>query len=310
MGHRFTGIIAYQQLPEQLSNKILTILEKHPEYQSHFIEEMPEEIVNASQEIKGAWLFSQMACWPDVIKDPDLHYDPQHRRWHYINLPILLTDSDERYYKDNVPSNLERLPNNDKPDDWNISQAYHFNKDLLGKSDSALQAVALCWLFHLIGDIHQPLHSTAVYNERRFAKGDAGGNSIDVKPIGILHAAWDRATYNEGNKNWNFEDYVNYCDSSLSRYYADKDDLTERLEFEGWLQESYELAKVVGYPKELLDMIRSSAIEQYGFGNPLRIKLDKTFTSSWYSQIVSVANHRISLAGFRIGGILRLIYAE
>jgi hypothetical protein len=33
----------------------------------------------------------------------------------------------------------------------------------------------LTWLFHLVGDVHQPLHCTAVYSER-FPDGDKGGN--------------------------------------------------------------------------------------------------------------------------------------
>ena len=33
------------------------------------------------------------------------------------------------------------------------------------------------FLLHLVGDIHQPLHSTSMYNST-FKKGDMGGNKI------------------------------------------------------------------------------------------------------------------------------------
>jgi len=32
----------------------------------------------------------------------------------------------------------------------------------------------LTWLFHLIGDIHQPLHSTALFSTKLFPEGDRG----------------------------------------------------------------------------------------------------------------------------------------
>src|SRR5262249_13992287 len=39
------------------------------------------------------------------------------------------------------------------------------------------KAVALSWVFHLVGDVHQPLHAATLYNGQ-FPRGDRGGNSI------------------------------------------------------------------------------------------------------------------------------------
>ena len=38
-----------------------------------------------------------------------------------------------------------------------------------------VKAMAYCWLFHLVGDIHQPLHCTALFSAEHFPKGDRGG---------------------------------------------------------------------------------------------------------------------------------------
>ena len=50
------------------------------------------------------------------------------------------------------------------------------------------------YLLHLIGDIHQPLHSTDMFNET-YKTGDLGGNLIKVKLINgssiNLHAFFD-----------------------------------------------------------------------------------------------------------------------
>lgn len=38
------------------------------------------------------------------------------------------------------------------------------------------------YLLHLVGDIHQPLHSSCMYNET-FKKGDMGGKLFFIKEI-------------------------------------------------------------------------------------------------------------------------------
>jgi methylphosphotriester-DNA--protein-cysteine methyltransferase len=58
--------------------------------------------------------------------------------------------------------------------------------------------VALCWVFHLIGDVHQPLHAVALFTTQFPApEGDRGGTRfyIRVTPTArttiSLHAFWD-----------------------------------------------------------------------------------------------------------------------
>ena len=49
----------------------------------------------------------------------------------------------------------------------------------------------MCWIFHLVGDLHQPLHSTALFSERGFPTGDRGGNSVKFTTLGNLHSFCD-----------------------------------------------------------------------------------------------------------------------
>ena len=58
----------------------------------------------------------------------------------------------------------------------------------------------LRYLIHVVGDIHQPLHSCSLYSKSMYngelREGDMGGNKIPVNDIfkgGIknLHALWD-----------------------------------------------------------------------------------------------------------------------
>jgi hypothetical protein len=53
----------------------------------------------------------------------------------------------------------------------------------------------MCWVFHLIGDAHQPLHVTQLFTTQ-FPKGDRGGNKFLIRAKEgassiTLHQYWD-----------------------------------------------------------------------------------------------------------------------
>jgi hypothetical protein len=55
--------------------------------------------------------------------------------------------------------------------------------------------VALCWIFHLVGDLHQPLHAASLYSPA-FPDGDRHGTRFFVRPphgdeAVSLHYFWD-----------------------------------------------------------------------------------------------------------------------
>src|SRR5262249_54722897 len=48
------------------------------------------------------------------------------------------------------------------------------------ENDAERKAIALAWLFHLVGDIHQPLHTVQLFTVD-YPHGDRGGNEICVR---------------------------------------------------------------------------------------------------------------------------------
>jgi hypothetical protein len=48
------------------------------------------------------------------------------------------------------------------------------------ESDRERKTISLAWLFHLVGDIHQPPHTTQLFTVE-YPKGDRGGNEICVR---------------------------------------------------------------------------------------------------------------------------------
>jgi hypothetical protein len=70
---------------------------------------------------------------------------------------------------------------------------------------AAERATALTWLFHLAGDIHQPLHTIQLFSAE-YPDGDRGGNEICIRPGQnrrpiTLHAFWDGVITSSSNIN-------------------------------------------------------------------------------------------------------------
>jgi S1/P1 Nuclease len=63
------------------------------------------------------------------------------------------------------------------------------------ENNAERRAIALAWLFHLVGDIHQPLRTAQLFTVE-YPTGDRGGNQICVRvrqsgqPMD-LHRFWD-----------------------------------------------------------------------------------------------------------------------
>jgi hypothetical protein len=111
--------------------------------------------------------------------------DKQHHRapWHYINLS---------FKPERQPASVQTSD----PDPVNILTALAENTNAVRNgNDPQQRAIALAWLFHLVGDFHQPLHTAQLFTVE-YPQGDRGGNEICVRvtqpgqPMD-LHRFWD-----------------------------------------------------------------------------------------------------------------------
>ncbi len=87
--------------------------------------------------------------WADDIRTPDKQH--HQARWHYINLP---------FKPEGQPESVQVR----QPEPVNILTAMTENERIANSENEVeRKAIALAWLFHLVGDIHQPLHGAAVH---------------------------------------------------------------------------------------------------------------------------------------------------
>ncbi len=119
--------------------------------------------------------FVSAASWMDSIRKKDVHWFDS---LHYIDKPFTQDDS---------PLPAIQTPNAL----WGIKQALIVLSS--DKASLADKGLSLRILTHLIGDIHQPLH-TITQVSKRHPQGDLGGNLFPLakNPIGDnLHKYWD-----------------------------------------------------------------------------------------------------------------------
>jgi hypothetical protein len=118
---------------------------------------------------------------------------PDNDKWHYVNLPVGFT------------AYSETLPFASKND---IVHAINHCVDVLeGRAADMTPAQALKTLIHLVGDVHQPLHTVAGYYDLKSMKkpklinaagaavgkpADRGANSLYYTKSLELHSYWDK----------------------------------------------------------------------------------------------------------------------
>jgi hypothetical protein len=258
VGHRLSAAIAVHYLSDGSKAELLGILQQHPRYQQDFVEQMPASISRGDNEARLNWLLGQAAFWPDITRGlPEIERDKYNRaNWHYIDGAWLRGQANTQGNTyigispfDDIPGLAAQNIRSEASVD-NVMNALDFNTALLANSQAPMpqRAIALCWVLHLVGDIHQPLHVGSLYSTNRFSDGDRGGNGIDTGNRN-LHARWDRAVSSIG-VNSNLEAVLAQHSTTLEKM-DEQDDGDWSL----WMRESRALLLNTVYTEEMKSAI-------------------------------------------------------
>jgi hypothetical protein len=144
------------------------------------------------QRLLGDESLADVALWADAYRDGNT----QTGLWHYVNIPA----DGRRYERDRDCPGQPGVAAGSRGDTWRdcVVDRIRYNQERLANRslDRIDRAVALKFLVHLIGDLHQPFHALGV---------ERGGNGIPVSVFGSptcgypdgtrfpcnLHAVWD-----------------------------------------------------------------------------------------------------------------------
>jgi hypothetical protein len=156
MGHRLVAQIAY----DNLSPKAKRLCNKY------------NQALNKAYPAGG---FVRASIWMDFLRSKNINW---YDSLHYIDIP---------FTRDGTP-----LPETPKSNAlWGINHALAVLSS--NKPSLADKGLALRIVIHTVGDIHQPLHTTAMVSHD-LPEGDLGGNlfPLGTNPIGPnLHTYWD-----------------------------------------------------------------------------------------------------------------------
>jgi hypothetical protein len=132
------------------------------------------------------------ATWADRYRDSDnrrSHYDAT-KRWHFVDLEITDPDVAKACYG-HAPLPAGTPASVGDKNACVVDKINQFAEELGAPgTDAEERIVALKFLLHVVGDMHQPLHASD--------NNDAGGNSVKVMVDGFdhrarnnLHGFWD-----------------------------------------------------------------------------------------------------------------------
>jgi hypothetical protein len=161
-----------------------------------------------------------------------------HPEDHYVNKPFVKDEGEKTLSADTLPVRGKILS----------ALQGHLKTLANAEGEAEERAIALCWVLHLCGDIHQPLHCTALFSTR-FPDGDKGGNMQQVSVNGHavkLHAYWDGLIGLSQKYGLIEASALGIArDAKYSRE-ALKADL-KKTDINDWAKQSYELARIFAY---------------------------------------------------------------
>ncbi|HEX2929488.1 MAG TPA: S1/P1 nuclease [Candidatus Binatia bacterium] len=172
-GHEIIGVIAQSRLTPTVKKKV-------------------DALLAADKDNLTAPDFVSRATWADKYRDSDrnttrIRYEAT-RNWHFVDIELADANIDSacNHYPKLPPGTVASAG---PAQDCIINKVNQFIAELRSvKVTTSERILALKFLLHLVGDLHQPLH--AADNK------DRGGNDVrvvfgDLATPGNLHAYWD-----------------------------------------------------------------------------------------------------------------------
>lgn len=278
-GHMASGAIAFDRISTEdpaVIDRVRRIMAAHPD-RSRF----EAALGHLAGPARDRMLFELMARWPDDV----VHTRFGHPKWHYevrvvsgwrLFGPLRFGDAEPAF-------------------NHNLAIA----KD--EKVSLADRAVALCWVFHIVGDMHQPLHAGHRMSGRFPATDRAGSiawvrRAADQAPV-TLHAFWDRAADLPGPLDAATDTIAREAETIVAPDSVTPTTAPPEAQFQAWMRESEKLAADIAYQGAGL-----TASAQQNKAPPL--------PPPYVREAQSLAERRLGQAGIRLARLVERILPE
>ncbi|MBA3660104.1 MAG: S1/P1 nuclease [Gammaproteobacteria bacterium] len=253
LGHMIVAQIAYENLKPDVRVKVDDLVH-------HFTEEYPE-----------MKYFQQLSYWPDTLRSQRIE---TFTRWHYIDVAFSKdgTATKEKIDTDNAAWAIKNLVAIVPYERANVYERARF----------------LAFLIHIVGDLHQPLH-TVTYFSAEHPEGDRGGNAYMIRYNNQrvkLHSLWD-----SGIENFK-------SDPNLSNAAWFSNIITQHYPKSFFGAKAYSFNAEV-WVKEGMDNARTHV-----YNTPE----NQGASSAYIENAKKIAEQQVALAGYRLAGLLNYLF--
>jgi hypothetical protein len=220
----------------------------------------------AVEALLGKETLADVATWADEVRG-DAEY--KHTgNWHFLNLPLGLDRATfEQKVKGMGPENVYGA----------LLKCEHDVMD--ANTTKEEKAIALKFIVHFIGDLHQPMHISR--------EEDKGGNTIQLNYEGKgtnLHSLWDtKLIEHQGLSYEQIAAKYDHIDASKIKK-LQSDPMIQ------WVWESYEISSKL-YAE--VDAMKGKSIDQ-----------------AYYDAHIGIIQDRIEMAGIRLAGVLNELFKD
>ena len=280
LGHEVIVRIAWSTLTPAVRERVVEILAAAPA-DAGIASLRPD----ADDPMRDVMFAAYASIWPDLVRrrEPAERHAYHRGDRHYVNL----------FWSQAADGTIVPVTSI-AGDSLNILVALERQSAILRNAHAAPgdRAVALAWVLHLVGDIHQPLHvSDRVTAEE--PTGDKGGNTFLLDKPTSLHWYWDKvlsARYprREGETP---DAYVERVATEVLAH-TSRDSLATRIaepSFDLWAQES----------------LRAAEHDVYCCG----VERAQEPPDSYLVHADAIAEPAVALAGYRLAALLERLLA-
>jgi hypothetical protein len=339
-GHKLSGYIAYEDLDQEHRDWVMHLLESHPTHQELFVEPLIAEFADTADETtRQQWYFGQATVWADLVRNSygytnakEISATYSHAERHYTDFPIFADETSRQKLRhhDKPPLTTWRPGMKEPNDKLNSMQAFQkiYREVPDPKIPIATRAVELTWLFHLVGDTHQPCHCAQLFHHEKLPDGDRGANATMIFGLksqsdgmrgDVVHAFWDSLHGGDAAKS---HQAILDLHSALKK----KTELWERARAAitvtsplDWLKEGHQLASEYVYPDYVRFRINNAKTETITRNSRtlgtrtehvVNISLPAAAMEQYVRQARQVADQQIIIAGLRLAESIRQLKAK
>lgn len=257
MGHMVIANIAYQNLKPEVRDKV------------------DQLVGNLNKEYPDMSTFLHLAYWPDAIRSQRIE---TFTHWHYIDIPYSI---DGTKTKDDVIDTDNAV--------WAVNRIQVVVKN--SHANPYDRARFLSFLTHIVGDLHQPLHTVTLFSAAH-PGGDKGGNLYTIQVNGKrmnTHSLWDSGVGAFEGKNGRAVDHAKELAVTIMQLYPASSFgvKADDLDAAHWSQEGFENAK------------------KYVYSTPE----NQAPSTSYLTTGKQVAEQQAALAGYRLANLLNNLLA-